>query len=117
MTRTVALLVFWLLLGLICFWTYGPVGFRPQTGHAVLERFTAFFALGGALAWGYPRRPVLAAMIIGVIAVGSEALQMVIPSRDARLIDAVEKLLGGTAGVAVTVLIVLALRNQAGAKP
>jgi hypothetical protein len=98
--RKGALAAFCLLFGLICFWTLAPVGFRPQTGHPALERFGAFLALGGALALGYPRRWLTVAAAICVIAIGTEALQIVIPSRDARPVDAAEKSLGGLAGIA-----------------
>jgi hypothetical protein len=111
MIRRAALSVFWLLLGLICVWTFAPVGLRPQTGHPALERFAAFFAMGGALALGCPRRPLLAAAIVCAIAVGSEALQIVIPFRDARPIDAVEKLLGGAFGTGAMLLVAVAHRR------
>jgi hypothetical protein len=103
--RKAAVAAFWLLLALICFSTFAPVGLRPRTGHVILERFAAFFALGGCLAFGYPRRPLQIAAMIVAIAIGSEALQLLIPTRDARFVDAMEKGLGGLVGVAaVTVL-------------
>jgi len=112
MIQKTALAAFWLLLGLISFWTLAPVGFRPQTGYPVVERFAAFLALGGALGLGYPRRPMLAAAIVCGIAVGSEALQVIIPSRDARLVDAAEKVLGGVAGVGSFAAIAGYLRRR-----
>jgi VanZ family protein len=110
--RKAALAAFWLLLGLICFATFAPVGLRPRTGHVILERFAAFFALGGSLAFSYPRRPLPTAAVIVAIATGSEALQLLIPTRDARIVDALEKGLGGLAGVvAVTVIARMLLRR------
>jgi VanZ family protein len=103
--RRGALGAFWALFGLICFWTLAPVGFRPQTGHAALERFAAFLALGGALGLSYPRRWLVVAAAICAIALGTEALQLVMPSRAAQLIDAVEKSLGGLAGVAGSIVL------------
>ncbi|HEY2708143.1 MAG TPA: hypothetical protein VGI95_08815 [Caulobacteraceae bacterium] len=96
---------FWALLAFIVFATFSPVNLRPQTGHVIFERFGAFLALGGTLALSYPRRPFLALAAICAIAVGSEALQLVIPSRDARPIDGLEKTLGGLAGVALGCLL------------
>ena len=96
---------FWILLGLTCFSTFAPVGLRPRTGHVILERSAAFFALGGSLAFGYPRRPIATALAVIAIAVGSEALQLFVPSRDARVVDAVEKALGGLAGVTAATLV------------
>jgi VanZ family protein len=101
---------FWLLLALICFWTLAPVSYRPQTGHAMFERFWAFLALGGALAAGYPRRPLMVATIICLVALGSEALQAIVPTRDARPVDAVEKTAGGLAGVAAVASLTSGLR-------
>jgi hypothetical protein len=66
------------------------------------------------LAFSCPRRPLLAAALIGAIAVGSEALQSVIPTRDARPTDAVEKLLGGLAGVAAARVAMNGLRTVRG---
>jgi hypothetical protein len=96
-----ALAFFCLLFVLICFWTLAPVGYRPPSGHPELERFGAFLALGGALTLGFPRRWLTVAAAICAIAIATEALQIAIPSRDARPIDALEKLLGGLTGVAV----------------
>jgi hypothetical protein len=90
----------WLLLGSIFFVTFAPVQFRPQTGHASLERSGAFFALGAAFLLSYPKRAFMVAAVVFAIALGSEGLQVLIPTRDARPIDAVEKALGGLAGVA-----------------
>ena len=116
MIQKAALAAFCLLLGLISFWTLAPVGFRPQTGHGALERFLAFIALGGALGVGYPRRPMLTAAIVCGIAFGSEALQIIVPSRDAGAVDAVEKALGAIVGVgsvlAITDYLRLRVRAQ-----
>lgn len=104
-TQVGARTAFWALLAFIAFATFSPVSLRPQTGHAIFERFGAFLGLGGTLTLSYPRRPLLALAAICAIAIGSEALQLVIPSRDARPIDGFEKTLGGLAGVALGYLL------------
>jgi VanZ family protein len=88
-----------LLVALVGFWTFAPVGFRPQYGYPFAERFLAFFALGGALAVSAGRGWLAVAAVICLVAISTEALQIVISTRDARLIDAAEKCLGGLAGV------------------
>src|SRR5947207_6546006 len=47
----------------------------------------------------YPRRLTLVCVLVLGSAVVLELLQIVVPDRDARVIDAVEKLTGGAAGV------------------
>jgi hypothetical protein len=103
MTQKIALALFWILLALILFWTLSPVQLRPHVARAAVERAGAFFALAVTLGASYPRRPLLVALVICAIAVGSEALQLVIASRHARLIDAAEKLAGGLTGIAAVV--------------
>lgn len=99
--RRLAMPAFWVLLALISFWTLAPVEFRPQTGHPFLERFLAFLGLGAALAAAYPRRIRLTLAAVAVISVGLEALQLLAPTRDARAVDAAEKLAGGLTGLAL----------------
>ena len=99
--QRIARVACWLLVGAIFFVTFAPVRFRPQTGHAYLERSGAFFLLGATLLLSYPKRGLMMAAVVLAIAVGSEGLQAFIPTRDARPADAAEKALGGLAGVAV----------------
>jgi hypothetical protein len=98
MTQRVAFALFWGLLALILFWTLSPVQLRPQVGHPALERAGAFIALAAALGTAYPRRLLLVATIVCLIAIGSEALQFFISTRHARLADAAEKAAGGLVG-------------------
>ncbi len=98
------MVAFWLLVAAITFVTLSPIQFRPRTGHAVLERFGAFFALGAAFMTAYPKRLPTAVGVVSLIAVALEAMQRLVPSRHGEVLDALEKLAGGLAGVAVAAL-------------
>jgi hypothetical protein len=93
----------WLLLGCIVFWTLGPVTDRPGFGHPQLERFAAYFCLGGLLVAGYPKRWPSTAVFVSVLAIGLELGQLFVPGRDAGVRDAVAKVLGGLAGALLAV--------------
>jgi VanZ family protein len=89
----------WLLAAVILLWTWGPVRLRPQFGHPQLERFSAFFALGLAMALVYPERRRWVAAGVVVAAVLLEVGQMLFPGRDAGLRDVLAKMAGGVLGV------------------
>ncbi len=86
---------------LIIIFTLGPVGLRPQTGHPNIERFLAFVAVAATFTLALPRRR-LVWVLIGVVcmAIGLEFGQLLVPGRDARVTDALFKVLGGVVGVA-----------------
>jgi len=89
----------WVLLGLIAFWTLGPLEYRPVLGPAQLERFSAYFVLGGLFTLAY-KRPWLTAAILALVAALLEAGQLFVPGRDAGVPDAIAKALGAVVGVA-----------------
>ena len=95
----------------IVFATLCPTGLRPRLGDANLERFFAFFALGGALCLFTPRRWPAALAFVVFLAFSLEAGQLFIPGRDARSLDAVVKALGGASGVFSVSLLLHALRG------
>jgi hypothetical protein len=97
--RRTAFVGFVLLASYITFATLSSIGLRPQTGHVLLERAAAYFALGAALAVSRPGRLGQTLLIICLLAVGLEACQNLVPSRHARALDALEKVAGGIAGI------------------
>ena len=101
MLRRLGLVSSALILAVIIYATIVPIGWRPQTGHVHFERVAAYFSLGGSLVLGLPKRPLLVALILVLIACGLEYLQTFIPTRDGRLFDAFEKSLGALAGVGI----------------
>ena len=86
-------------LAVIAYATLVPISLRPSTGHLHPERMLAYFILGGTLGVARSSRPWGALLIVCVIACGLEFLQMFIPTRDARIGDALEKSAGAVAGV------------------
>ncbi len=88
-----------MLIGLV---TLCPIDLHPQTGHPFLERFAAFFVLGALAALAWPRSPRRDAAAIAAIAAVLELAQRLIPTRDAHVLDALQKASGGAAGLVLT---------------
>jgi VanZ family protein len=95
----------WACLIFIIYATLSHAGRRPElttTEPALVvfvERFGAYGLLGLLFYLAYPRRIALVCLLVFGSAVVLELLQIVIPDRDARVIDAVEKLAGGAVGI------------------
>lgn len=101
MKRFLLPLAAWVLAACVVLFTLGPASDRPQFGHPQLERFAAFLALG--LCWGaaYPRWLGRVLLGLTVAAIGLESAQAFAPGRDPGLPDALAKIGGAMAGVAV----------------
>ena len=92
----------WACLAFIVFATLSSIQERPviARGHfAAVERFSAYAVLGLLLLLAYPRHLALVCVTVFGGAITLELLQYLTPDRHGRLLDAVEKLLGGTAGL------------------
>jgi hypothetical protein len=103
----------WACLIFIIYATLSSAGARPElTGTETalivfVERFGAYGLLGFLFCLAYPRRmPFICCLVLGS-AILLELLQLIIPDRDARVIDAGEKLLGGAAGILATRVLLL----------
>jgi VanZ family protein len=100
----------WAYLIFIVYATLSSIDARPElTGvgfykafFTVVERFAAYAVLGFLFYLVYPRNIALGCLIVFGSAVILELLQLFIPDRDARIIDVLEKLAGGAAGILVT---------------
>lgn len=79
--------------------TLGPIEFRPDTGHAGLDRAVAFFLFGATLGIGFPKRLPLSLFLVVGVAVALEVLQLVAPGRHARFDDMLVKAVAGALGV------------------
>jgi hypothetical protein len=99
MIQTLARIAAWSLAVAILVMTLGPVGLRPQLGHPSIERFVAYLALGGAFSVGYPRHRAWVALSVVCLALGLEVGQLFVPGRDARIPDAMVKVVGAVSGV------------------
>lgn len=113
--RLIAACAGWALLAYIGFVTLSPIEQRPHVAGAPFERAAAFGLLGFLLASAYPRHitRVLVTVVCAVIAL--ELVQLFVPGRHAKLPDAMEKIVGGTIGIAVPLLlakIIQAARNS-----
>jgi hypothetical protein len=95
----------WATLTFIIFATLSPAHLRPEltaTEPATIvafERVGAFAVLGLLFSSGYPRRYRLVWAIVLGSAILLEFLQILVPDRDARMVDALEKIAGGGAGI------------------
>jgi VanZ family protein len=97
-------MIAWACLLFVAWATLSPASLRPrllETAPAsivLLEHFGAFAVIGFLFSVTYPRTALICLLVLGS-AVILELLQLVVPDRDARVVDAVEKLIGGGAGI------------------
>jgi VanZ family protein len=107
MPRKLILIAAWACALFIAYATLAPAGARPQltSDEPVLvvfvERFGAYFLLGILFYFSYPHYLFRVCLLLFGTAIVLELLQLLIPGRDARLIDAIEKLAGGLTGITV----------------
>jgi hypothetical protein len=90
-----------------------PFLMRPamQT-YAHFEHVIAFALLGGLFCFAYPRRLILVCCIVFGAAALLEVLQTMTPDRHGTFIDALEKIAGGAAGIALAKGIVQLARDR-----
>ena len=101
MTRA-SKLAAWLLLAAIAFVTLSPVSLRPHVASADFERFGAFLVLGVVFDFAYAKKSGwLAPIVVLSAAFGLELLQLIDPTRDGRIADAVFKAAGGLTGCVI----------------
>jgi VanZ family protein len=97
----------WALLVFIIYATLTSLARRPELTDGglykafftLLERIGAYGVLGLLFHFAYPRRVMFVSLLVSGTAVILEILQIFIPDRDARVLDALEKLAGGGAGI------------------
>jgi len=105
MFRKLIALAAWACLIFIIYATLSSAGARPElTGTepawvVFIERFGAYALLGLLFCLAYPGRVALVCLLVFGGAVLLELLQIFIPDRDARVVDAAEKLTGGAVGI------------------
>jgi hypothetical protein len=79
-----------------------PLLMRPdRVTYGFIVHVMAFAGLGAFFTLAYPRRPALVCALLFTSAVGLEALQTLIRDRHGTVIDVLEKLTGGLAGIAL----------------
>jgi VanZ family protein len=97
----------WTCLVFIIYATLSPIDLRPELVNGgfykafftVVERFGAYAVLGILFWSAYPRHLTFVCILVFGSAVILELLQIIVPDRDARVLDVAEKLLGGAAGI------------------
>ena len=105
MFRKLVALAAWACLIFIIYATLSSADARPElTGTepalvVFIERFGAYALLGFLFCLAYPGRVALVCLLVFGGAVLLELLQIFIPDRDARIVDAAEKLTGGAVGI------------------
>jgi hypothetical protein len=112
MVRKLLILCAWATFGLICFVTLSPLGLRPETGSAGLERFAAFALLGALFVSAYPHNFVKVVMLVAFAALGLEGLQHVTPDRHGHLADAAMKVAGGLSGCCLSGLAQIVFKRH-----
>jgi VanZ family protein len=103
MLQRLAAVAAWVLLGYIAFATLGPISARPTLcTPPIYERMAAFFVFGALLNLAHPRQLVLVCLIVVGSAVMLELAQLITPDRHGRILDALEKIAGGGAGIVIS---------------
>lgn len=108
----------WALLVFIIYATLTSLERRPELTDArfckafltLLERIGAYGILGLLFHFAYPRQLMFVSLLVSGSAVILEILQIFIPDRDARVLDALEKLAGGVAGILAAKAILALIR-------
>ncbi|MBR0715526.1 VanZ family protein [Bradyrhizobium liaoningense] len=119
MNRKIALMAAGACLGLIVYATLSPMAGRPVfiSHHepllvAAIERLCAYGLLGVLVARALPDRLRLACVLVVGAAFLLELLQALQPDRDPYLPHALQKALGGLAGILLVQMIVTFRRNR-----
>lgn len=96
----------WSCLVFITYATLSPASLRPGVGGSdepwsivLIEHLGAFGLLGFLFSTSYPKKRTFVLTVVFGSAVLLELLQLFAPGRDARIIDAIEKLTGGGLGL------------------
>ena len=110
----------WAVLAFIAFAALSPLSLRPELTKTepalvvMIERVGAFGVLGILFLVSYAERPRLVCLVVFGSAIALEFAQIFVPDRHARLVDALEKIVGGGAGILLGVALLPALASAGG---
>jgi VanZ family protein len=110
----------WAALTFIAFVTLSPYSLRPELTDTepamvvALERVGAFGVLGLLFLLSYPGRIRTVCLIVFGSSIAFELGQAYLPDRHARLIDVLEKTIGGGAGILLGVALIPMLMGSDG---
>lgn len=105
MIRSLAQIAAAVVFAIIVYATLSPIQLRPRTGFVGLEREAAFALLGAALMMAFPDQPWAIVAATVAIAIGLELTQRLTRDRHGKIVDAVQKTVGGMIGCALGYLI------------
>jgi VanZ family protein len=120
MFRKLIAVTAWACLIFIVCATLSSIEARPQlvgsgfykAFFTIVERFGAYAVLGLLFCVAYPRNVTPVCFLVFGSAIVLELLQMFIPDRDARMLDALEKVAGGIAGISLAMALLRLQRNR-----
>ena len=110
----------WAFLTFIAFATLSPYSVRPELTKTepslvvMLEHVGAFGLLGLLFHFSYPGRPRTVCLVVFGSAIALELAQAFLPDRHARFVDALEKIVGGGAGMLLGVALLPVLTSPDG---
>ena len=100
MSQRFAAAAAWALLCFLAYASISPLGARPTLSSSTsLEHVAAFIAVGLLFNLGYPHRATFVVLVVIGSAALLELLQIATPDRHARMLDAFEKMAGGSIGI------------------
>jgi hypothetical protein len=99
MFRNLLAIAAWAYLAFIVYATLSPIQDRPSATGPHIEHVAAFAVLGGLFCLAYPKHIILACLIVLGSAVLLEYGQTLTPDRHGTILDALEKVAGGVAGI------------------
>ena len=101
----------WAILAFIAFASLSSLDLRPQLTKTesalvvMIEHVGAFGVLGILFFVSYPDRPRVVCLVVFGSAIAFELAEILLPDRHARLVDALEKIVGGGAGILLGVAL------------
>jgi VanZ family protein len=105
----------WTSLAFITWATLSPIRERPHLPTSVhFEHLLGFAFLGIVFVVAHPQRTTLVSSIVLGSAVLLEYLQTFTPDRHGRLIDALDKIVGGSLGILVATVALLCIDRTKG---
>lgn len=110
--RGLAVICAWSVLGIIVLATLCPIQFRPVVAPSDVERFVAFGLAGLLFGVAYPRKILVAALLVIGSAIALELMQRLVPGRHGRIFDADVKIVGACLGIASAMAVNLWMRRR-----
>jgi VanZ family protein len=106
MLHRLVVIAAWVCIIFIAYSTLSPIEARPiLAASAGLERGAAFALMGALFCLAYPRHWIFVFAIVLGSAALLEFAQLLTPDRHGQLLDALQKMAGGTLGILVIMVL------------